>query len=81
VTGYDVSSWYGLVAPNGTPPAIVERLHREIAAIFASPEAVATLAHDGAQSAVGTPDALKAKIHGEIARWRGVVNAAGIKVE
>ena len=81
VPGYDVSSWYGLVAPKGTPAAVVERIHAEIAAIFATPEAIAALAKDGAQPAVGSTEEFRARIHDEIARWRGVVQTAGIKIE
>jgi tripartite-type tricarboxylate transporter receptor subunit TctC len=81
VPGYEVSSWYGLAGPKGLPPAIVDRLHREIAAIFATPEAIATLAKDGAQPAVNTPEEFHARIHNEIARWREVVATAGIKVD
>ena len=53
VPGYEVSSWYGLVAPKGTPPAVIDRLHREIATILATPEAVATLAKNGARAGGG----------------------------
>jgi tripartite-type tricarboxylate transporter receptor subunit TctC len=81
VPGYEVSSWYALVAPKGTPAAIVDRLHTEIAAILASPEAIATLAKNGAQPAVGAPAELQTKIHAEIARWRRVVSESGIKVD
>jgi len=81
VPGYEVSSWYALVAPKGTAAAIVERLHTEIAAILASPEAIATLARNGAQPAVGTPAELQTKMHDEIERWRRVVNESGIRVD
>ena len=81
VPGYDVASWYGIVAPKGVPQAVVDRLHRELAAILATPDAVAALAKSGAQPASSTPDELRARIHDEIGRWRRVVQDAGIKVE
>jgi len=81
VPGYEVSSWYALMAPKGTPTAVVDKLHDGIAAILASPEAIATLAQNGAEPAVSTPAELQAKIHDEIARWRRVVRESGIKID
>jgi tripartite-type tricarboxylate transporter receptor subunit TctC len=81
VPGYEVSSWYGLVAPKDTPKEVIERLNGEIAAILASPEAIATLAANGAEPATSSPTALRAKIHDEIARWRRLVDQTGIKVD
>lgn len=81
VPGYDVASWYGLVAPKGTPPGVVERLRRELAGVLDSPEAKDTLARNGAQPAVTSPEALRSRIHDEIARWRGVVRDAHIKID
>lgn len=81
VPGYEVSSWYGLVAPKDTPKEVIGRLNREITAILATPEAIATLANNGAEPATSTPAALRAKIHDEIARWRRVVDQTGIKVD
>ena len=81
VPGYDVASWYGLVAPNGVPAPIIDRLHRELADILKSADATATLAKSGAEPASSTPDELRDRIHAEITRWRKVVHDAGIKIE
>lgn len=80
VPGYEVSSWYGLVAPRGTPAAIIRKLNAELVQIFALPEVKANLAASGAVPAPSTPQELEALIRMEIAKWRKVVRDAGIKL-
>ncbi|MGE5522765.1 MAG: tripartite tricarboxylate transporter substrate binding protein, partial [Rhodospirillaceae bacterium] len=55
VPGYDVTGWYGIVAPGGTPPALVNRLNGELTKLLASPEVEEKLAADGAEAAPSTP--------------------------
>jgi tripartite-type tricarboxylate transporter receptor subunit TctC len=54
--GFEASSWFGLVAPAGTPPAIVAKINSEVAAWLATPEAKDKLSRQGAAAAGGTPD-------------------------
>jgi tripartite-type tricarboxylate transporter receptor subunit TctC len=77
--GFEAVPWFGLMAPAGTPPAIVERLHRETAKIMALPEVKKKLSDIGADAIGGTPAELAALIQREIPQWAAVIKGAGIK--
>jgi tripartite-type tricarboxylate transporter receptor subunit TctC len=79
LTGYDVALWMGLSAPAGTPPAIVERLNREMSAVLALPDVKDGLLQIGMVAEPGLSSDLAARIEGDIKKWRDVVNKAGIK--
>lgn len=79
--GYDVSGWYGILAPAKTPPDIVNRLNSEIVTILRSPAAAERLAMDGSEAVGNTPEQFAAHIKSEIAKWGKVVKAAGIIVD
>ena len=80
VPGYEVSSWYGLAAPRGTPNAIIQKLNAGLIQILAQPEVKANLATSGAAPAPSTPQELATRIKAEIAKWRKVVAQAGIRL-
>jgi tripartite-type tricarboxylate transporter receptor subunit TctC len=80
--GYELMIWFGILAPAGTPRAIVQRLNAEIAAALASPEVRERLAQQGAEPVTGqTPEQFGAFIRREIARWAEVVRVSGAKVD
>ncbi len=81
VAGYDVESWYGLVAPRATPATLVKRLNREVVEVLAMPDVKANLARSGAVPVPSTPEAFAERIAGEIAKWRKVVNETGLRLE
>jgi tripartite-type tricarboxylate transporter receptor subunit TctC len=81
VPGYAVASWYGVLAPAGTPQDIVNRLNREIGGIMKSTAMKAWLEGDGAEPVDTTPEQFGRHIATEIARWRKVVKEANIRVE
>jgi len=76
--GYDVSTWHGLVAPAGTPPAIVRRLHDEVVKALASPEVKKRFAEGGIIPVSSTPEEFAAFTRSEVERWREVVKSSGI---
>jgi tripartite-type tricarboxylate transporter receptor subunit TctC len=78
VPGYEVSGWYGILAPAGTPAPIVTRLNTEIVAILRSPELKERLAADGSEAVGSTPQELADHIRREIEKWGKVVKAAKI---
>ena len=78
VPGYEILIWNGLVVHAATPPAIVARLHRELARILGAPELSALLAADGSRPFVESPPAFGAFLKSEIAKWMRVVREAGI---
>jgi tripartite-type tricarboxylate transporter receptor subunit TctC len=79
--GFEASSWFGLFAPPGTPPAIVARINAEVAAWLATPEGKAKLAEQGATAAGGTPEDFARHIAAATAKGADVVKAAGGKVD
>ena len=79
VKGFDASGWYGIVAPAGTPGAIVAKLNAEIRRIMQTPELRTRLDNEGAIPAAGSPEEFSAFIVSEIARWGAVLKRAGIE--
>lgn len=79
--GYDLSAWVALVAPKGTPPAVVAALNAAVNAALARPQVAARLLEIGAEPAPGTPESLAAFMAKDAATWAGVIKAAGIKPE
>jgi tripartite-type tricarboxylate transporter receptor subunit TctC len=78
-TGFEVGSGVGLVAPAGTPPDVIETLHREIASIIATPGFHQRMAAIGVDVVGTTPAAYAKFISDDYAKWGKVVAAAGIK--
>jgi tripartite-type tricarboxylate transporter receptor subunit TctC len=79
--GFDVLSWAGVLAPAGTPPEIIDRLHREIVRILSIPEVRSVFLAQSAEPVGNTPAEFAAEIKASIARWAPVVRAAGIKAD
>ena len=77
--GYEHASWVGMLAPAGTPPAIISRLNTEIARIVHLPEVKEFLLRDGLEPEGDTAKEFAANIRNEVAKWIKVVKAAGIK--
>lgn len=81
VPGYEASNWWGIIAPAGTPPAIVKRLHADTAAILTTPETQKWFIAEGAEVANMTPEQFAKYIVSEMGKWGKVVKEAGIKAE
>jgi tripartite-type tricarboxylate transporter receptor subunit TctC len=81
VPGFDVTGWYGIVAPGDTPPTLVGQLNREFVKLLATPEVEDKLAADGAEAAPSTPMQFQKTIRDEIDKWTRLVRANGIKLE
>jgi len=79
--GYEVNSWYGLLAPAGTLRDIVSRLNAEVARGLKAPDARARLFAIGAEPLAQTPEAFGAFISAEVEKWAKVVQTAGIRIE
>ena len=79
--GYGASGWYGLLAPAGTPGAIIARLNAEAVKALRDPEVAGKLSSQGAEPAPGSPAEFSAFIRREIEKWSKVVKAAGMKAE
>ncbi|HYK15853.1 MAG TPA: tripartite tricarboxylate transporter substrate binding protein [Burkholderiales bacterium] len=76
--GYDVSVWMGIVAPAGTPPAIIAQLNRQIAALLQSPDIRERLAVQGLEAASNSPAEFRSYIASEVRKWAVVIKQAGV---
>ena len=79
--GYEAGSWYGILAPAGTPGAIVARLNAEINNAIRQPEVRERLAAEGAEVIGGTPEEFAVHIRSELARMKTLVREGGLRVE
>ena len=77
--GFEADQWYGVVAPAGTPEAVVARLNAAVNAALSAPEVVQQLAGEGALPMQTTPKAFGELIAREIPRWKEVVRAGNVK--
>ena len=81
VPGYEVSIWYGMAAPRGTPPEIVEKLNQAVNAVLADPKLQARLAELGGEPMPMTPAEFGKLVAEETEKWAKVIRAANIKAE
>ena len=79
--GFDASSWFGLLAPAGTPPDIVNRIQQEVAKSLSTPAIKEKLLAQGAIPGGDTPQHFTAFINDEHRKWAQVVKASGAKVD
>jgi tripartite-type tricarboxylate transporter receptor subunit TctC len=80
-TGYDVTPWYGVLAPAGLSKPLLARLHGEVAKIVDSPEMRERFVTQGVDVASSTPEAFAALIRAEIPRWRELVKRSGARAD
>jgi tripartite-type tricarboxylate transporter receptor subunit TctC len=78
--GYEAAIWYGMLAPAGTPPAVVARLNAELQKALAAPELRAKLTDQGFAVTPGTPEEFGRKINSELDRWGKLIREANIKL-
>jgi tripartite-type tricarboxylate transporter receptor subunit TctC len=78
---FEVTTWYGVLAPAGTPRNVITRLNGELVKIMHSPELKDKLAAMGTDPLTGTPEEFAAYIKSEIAKWGDVIRKAGVKAD
>jgi tripartite-type tricarboxylate transporter receptor subunit TctC len=81
VPGVEVSAWYGLLVPAGTPKPIIERLHAETVKAANDPKVAAMIRNAGGEPVTSTPAQFAAHIKAEIARWAKAVKAANLPLQ
>ena len=79
--GYDSTGWFGVVAPAGTPAAIVQKLNAEITAALKDEQIVASMRNLGVEPAPTTPEAFEAYIRSETQKWAKVIRQANIRID
>lgn len=77
VEGYDVSGWYGVLAPAGLPPHVLGRLNSAVNRAVLQPDVVRLLANEGIDAVTSTPDEFATRIRKEITKWDAVVKTSG----
>ena len=81
VPGYDLSVWFGVLAPAGTPREIVQRLNTEIVRILQSPDVKERFLKQGVDVQTSTPEQFDAFVRSEVVRWAKVIKDAGIRAD
>ena len=79
--GFDVTGWFALVAPAGTPRPVITRLNREIGEVLKSPDVQKVFETDGADPAHSTPEQLTAIVIAEERKWSKLIKSTGIKLK
>lgn len=78
---YEVTAWFGVVAPRNTPDAVIRRVQAALAAGLSQPETVKKLGELGATPIGDTPEAFAARVNAEHTKWGAVIRQAGIKLQ
>ncbi len=81
IRNYDVAGWFGIMAPAGTPQAIVDTLSGEIGKAMATPAIRERAAQDGATAVGSTPEEFDRLVRAEIPKWTKIIRDAGIKLD
>ena len=81
LTGFEAFVWNGLVAPTGTPRAVIERLHSDITSLLRQPEVKERLARLAGDAVGNTPDEFAALIRSETSKWAKVIRDTGTRIE
>jgi tripartite-type tricarboxylate transporter receptor subunit TctC len=81
VPGYEVTAWFGVLAPAGTPPAVISKVHADVLKAMAVPDVKERMVGQAAEPVGSTPQEYSAFIASEIAKWAKVVKASGAKME
>jgi tripartite-type tricarboxylate transporter receptor subunit TctC len=81
LAGYDSTGWFGVVAPVGTPQAIIAKLNAEITAALNDEQIKANMRNLGVEPAPGTPEAFDSYIRAETLKWSKVIKLANIKLD
>lgn len=78
--GYSAATWFAVLAPAQTPPAVIAKLNKDINAVLARPEVKAAFAADGTEPAGGTPEQLRESMRSGIKQWGQLVRNLGVKL-
>ena len=81
VPGYEVSAWFGLVAPAHVPARIIEQLYKEAAKAVTEPELARRMEAGGTETVGNTPQEFTQQVKAEYEKWRGLVKKAGLKLQ
>jgi len=81
LAGYEVTNWYGVVLPAGTPRDIAGKVHQDVVRVLKLPDVQARLAGEGGDVVAGTPEEFAALIRSEIPKWTKAIKASGARID
>ena len=81
LSGYESEAMFGVLAPAKTPPAIIARLHQEMAKVLTSADTRQRILASGAEVVASTPESFAETIRADMAKWAKVIKEAGISPE
>jgi tripartite-type tricarboxylate transporter receptor subunit TctC len=76
IEGVDVTQWYALFAPAGTPKALIDTLSKALRSVLADPQIILRMEQDGAEVQASTPSELRDLVQSELMKWKNVVREA-----
>ena len=79
--GFDITAWYGFMAPAGTPRDIVKKIHDDAVAVIRRPDFLERLDRDGIEPVANAPEEFAAQVKADLAHWAKIVKAAGAKLD
>lgn len=79
--GFDVSTWYGLFMPAGTPRDISASMHTEVNRLLATPQMQSAIVAQGAEAQLMTAEQFGDLLKTDYQKWRGIVQASGVRID
>jgi len=81
VPGYEVTVWFGMQAPAGTPPDVVKQVNAGMVQMLKEPDVIDKFGKQGVEIVASSPAQFKTLVGSEVKKWTGVIDRAGIKIE
>ena len=81
LAGFEITAWFGFMAPRGTPQAIISKIHADVARIVASPDVRERILAQASEPVGNSPEEYAAFVNEEITKWRAVIKQANMKAE
>jgi tripartite-type tricarboxylate transporter receptor subunit TctC len=81
VPGYEVTVWFGMMVPAGTPRPVVEKLNHDLVQVLKEPDVVQKFRNQGVEVVASTPEEFAALVHREIPKWTALIKEANIRIE
>ena len=81
IPGYEVTQWYGMQAPAGTPKEVIAKINSEVRKILTMPDIIEKLATLGAEPAPSSPEGMASYVKSEVEKWSRVVRTSGAKAD
>ena len=81
IPGYEVTAWYGIVLPAGTPPALIQRINTDLVAVLHDKAIEQRVVADGGEIAAGSAESFRKLILADIEKWVGLAKSAHLKLD